>query len=127
MNILITSCSKKVLLVKSFKKICNNFGGKILCTDINLNSPALYYADDYFLSPKLNDNNYFDFIINNCNKYKIKLLIPTRCGELEYFSKNKNVFKEKGIIIMICSLESLEICQNKNVFFTSQHEAQKYS
>ena len=40
--------NKKVLLIKSFKTNQNNLGGKIYATDININSPALFFADDYF-------------------------------------------------------------------------------
>jgi hypothetical protein len=45
MNILITSCSKKVLLVKSFKTHINNLGGLLFVTDININSPAYSFSE----------------------------------------------------------------------------------
>ena len=113
MNILITSCSKKVLLIKSFKTYLNNKGGLLFATDININSPALYFADDHFLCPKSSEHLFIEFLINNCIKYKIGLVIPTSCRELKKFSENKNKFEKIGCKVMICSPETINICQNK--------------
>ncbi len=71
MNILITSCSKKVLLIKSFKTYLNNKGGLLFATDININPPALYFADDYFLCPRSDEQMFIDFIIDNCSNNNI--------------------------------------------------------
>jgi carbamoyl-phosphate synthase large subunit len=116
MNILITSCSKKVLLVKSFKTYLNNMGGLIYATDININSPALYFADDYFLCPRSDNPKFIEFLLNNCKKFNIGLLIPTSDRELKIFAENKKKFKDIGVKVMICSVKSLEICQNKKKF-----------
>ena len=116
MNILITSCWKKVLLVKSFKTHLNNMGGLLYVTDININSPALYFADDYFLCPKSDDPKFIDFLLNNCKKFSIKLIVPTSCRDLKLFAINKKNFEKIGCKIMICSPESVEICQNKQKF-----------
>ena len=116
MNILITCCSKKVLLVKAFKTYLNNLQGLLIATDCDLNAPALYFADDFFLSPKMHESNFLDFMIMNCRKYNIKLLIPTSCNELEFYARNKCKFNKIGCDVMICSIETVDICQNKQKF-----------
>ena len=116
MNILITSCSKKVLLIKSFKTHLNNMGGLLFATDISINSPALYFADDYFLCPRFDEHLFIDFMIKNCIKHKIKLIIPTSCRELRLFSEHKKEFEENGCKVMISSVETIDICQNKDLF-----------
>jgi len=116
MNILITSCSKKVLLIKSFKTYLNNNGGLVYATDININSPALYFADDYFLCPRSDNPKFIDFLIKNCKKYNIGLIIPTSDRELKLFSINKNKFEDINCKVMICSQEAVDICQNKKKF-----------
>ena len=116
MNILITSCSKKVLLIKSFKTHLNNMGGLLFATDISINSPALYFADDYFLCPRFDEPLFIDFMIKNCIKHKIKLIIPTSCRELRLFSEHKKEFEENGCKVMISSVETIDICQNKDLF-----------
>ena len=113
MNILITSSSKKVLLIKSFKTYLNNIGGLLYACDININSPSLYFADDFFLCPRYDHPKFIDFLLNNCKKFNIKLVIPTSCRELKILSVKKYKFENIDIKVMVCSTKSLEICQNK--------------
>ena len=117
MNILITSASRKVGLVKTFKKALEeNGGGKVFAGDINPQSPSLYFADDYLLLPRSDKDSFIGDLIDICQKYEINLLIPTRDEELSLFSKNIDEFSNIGTKIMVSSTESINICQNKNSF-----------
>ena len=114
-NILITSASRKVSLVRNFKKALNKTG-KIYAADINVNSPALYFADEYLIVPRSDDPNFINFIIDFCKKKDIKLIIPTRDEELILFAENKDLFDERNIEIMVSDVEAIEICQDKEKF-----------
>ena len=114
-NILITSASRKVSLVRNFKRALEG-NGKIFAADIDSNSPALYFADDYLMVPRSDDPNFINFIIDFCKKEDIKLIIPTRDEELILFSKNKKLFDEIGINVMVSEVETIEICQDKEKF-----------
>lgn len=114
-NILITSASRKVSLVRNFKKALGN-QGKIIAADINPESPALYFADDYLIVPRSDNPNFIDFIVDFCKNNSIKLIIPTRDEELSLFSKNKEIFDEINVKIMVSDVETIEICQNKVKF-----------
>ena len=114
-NILITSASRKVSLVRNFKKaLCNQ--GKIIAADINPESPALYFGDDYLIVPRSDDPNFINFIVDFCKNNYIKLIIPTRDEELSLFSKNKDIFDEIGVKIMVSNVETIELCQDKEKF-----------
>lgn len=114
-NILITSASRKVSLVRNFKKaLCNQ--GKIIAADINPESPALYFADDYLIVPRSDDPNFINFIVDFCKNNSIELIIPTRDEELSLFSKNKDIFDEIGVKIMVSNVETIELCQDKEKF-----------
>lgn len=114
-NILITSASRKVSLVRNFKKALGN-QGKIIAADINPESPALYFADDYLIVPRSDDPNFINFIVDFCKNNSIKLIIPTRDEELSLFSKNKDIFDDIGIKIMVSDVETIQICQDKKKF-----------
>ena len=114
-NILITSASRKVSLVRNFKKALGN-QGKIIAADINPESPALYFADDYLIVPRSDDPNFIKFIVDFCKNNSIKLIIPTRDEELSLFSKNKDIFDDIGIKIMVSDVETIQICQDKKKF-----------
>ena len=114
-NILITSASRKVSLVRNFKKALGN-EGKIIAADINPNSPALYFADDYLMVPRSDDPNFINFIRDFCKKNSINLIIPTRDEELILFSKNEEIFEEINVKIMVSDVDTIEICQDKLKF-----------
>lgn len=121
-HILITSASRKVSLVRNFKKTLGS-NGKIWAADINIESPALYFADEYLIVPRSDNPKFIDFIINFCKKQEIKLIIPTRDEELLLFSKNKCLFDEIDVKLMVSDVESIEICQDKERFikFCKKH------
>lgn len=114
-NILITSASRKVSLVRNFKKAIGN-DGKIIAADINPNSPALFFADEYLIVPRSDDPNFIKFLVDFCKKESIKLIIPTRDEELILFSRNKEIFEEINVKIMVSDADSIEICQDKEKF-----------
>ncbi len=117
MNILITSASRKVGLVKTFKKaLKENGGGKVFAGDINPQSPSLYFADEYIILPRSDKDSFIDELIEICKNHEINLLIPTRDEELSLFSKNIDKFSNVGIKVMVSPWESINICQNKDSF-----------
>lgn len=124
MNVLITSASRKVGLVKTFKKaLQGNGGGKVFAGDINPQSPSLYIADEGLILPRSDKDSFIDELMEICKKYDITLLIPTRDEELSLFSKNADKFSSIGTKIMVSPTESIEICQNKDSFieFCNSH------
>jgi len=117
MNILITSASRKVGLIKAFQHaLSQNKGGKVIAVDVNSLSPALYFADDYYLVPRSNNPEFMKTMLDMCEDLNIKLLIPTRDEELPFFAENKDKFSEIGTHVMVSDTETIEICQNKELF-----------
>lgn len=119
MNILITSVSRKVWLVKAFKDALRQegIGGKVISTDINNLSAGLYMSDKHYLVPPSSDQNFIPTILRLCKKENIKLLIPTRDGELLLFAKNKEKFEKQGTHVMVSNPEIIEICNDKYRFY----------
>lgn len=118
-NILITSVSRKVWLVKAFKDALKQEGidGKVISADINSLSAGLYMSDKHYLIPPSTEQNFIPVILKICKKDNIKLLIPTRDGELLLFAKNKEKFKKQGTYVIVSNPEVIEICNNKYSFY----------
>ncbi|WP_420265086.1 ATP-grasp domain-containing protein [Candidatus Magnetominusculus dajiuhuensis] len=117
MNILITSASKKVTLVKCFKNaIEKEGGGKVYAADINPLSAALYMADGHFLVPPDNDPEFIAALIDICKAHKIRLIVPTRDEELPVFAASREMFSSIGTAIMVAPPETIAICQDKRMF-----------
>lgn len=116
-NVLILSVGRRVELVKSFKAAQNNLAmkkAKVIAVDISKYAPALYFADRYYLVPKITDNRYIDTIIDISNKEDISLIVPTIDTELSILAFNKELIEEKtNAKVLVSSLECIEICNDK--------------
>lgn len=117
MNILITSASRKVSLVKTFQQaLAEEGGGKVVAVDTSPLSVALYFADEHFLVPPSHKPEFPETILRLCEQLNIKLIVPTRDEELPMFAEHKEKFAEAGTLVMVPSLDAVRICQDKNVF-----------
>ncbi|MEO5356436.1 MAG: ATP-grasp domain-containing protein [Nitrospirae bacterium YQR-1] len=117
MNVLITSASKKVWLIKAFKKaLAAEGGGLVYAIDISPNAPALYFADCHYLCLRDSDPHFADSVLSLCKQHQITLIIPTRDEELPIFSKLREVFLKDGIFIMTAAPQTIDVCQDKKKF-----------
>lgn len=119
MNILITSASRKVALIEAFKTaVLKEGGGKIISVDSSSLSPALLRSDVGLVVPESDNDNFIAALIKICKKYKVKLIVPTRDEELVLFSKNRDMFKNKGIEVMVAKQGTIELCLDKRKFLS---------
>lgn len=115
-NVLITSVSKKVWLVEAFKDAlgqATSVSGKVVSVDSDPLSAGFYKSDKHCIVPYSDEFDFIPEILSICKKEKIKLIVPTRDGELLVFAKNKPRFKKQGIEVMVSDPEIIEICNDK--------------
>ena len=115
-NILLCSAGRRVELVKAFltsiKKYLPN--GKVFCTDINPGlSPACIIANDFFKVPRVTEISYVQKLLDVCLKNQIGLVIPTIDTELLVLAKNRKMFKENGITLLVSDTDLIELCRDK--------------
>jgi carbamoyl-phosphate synthase large subunit len=116
-NILITSASRKVALVQTFKKALAEFGGgRVIAADITPLAPALFHADAGLLIKRSDDPEFIDHLIELCRREYVELLVPTRDEELPILAAAKERFASTGVTVMIGSHETVRICQDKIEF-----------
>lgn len=126
MNILVTSAGQRVSLVQAFQKELKQFytQGKVFTADLNpMLAPACHISDGYFSVPRVTDIDYIPTLLELCLKGNIKLVIPTIDTELLVLSQYKQVFAEKGIILIVSDRDLVEKCRDKrltNVLFESK-------
>tara|TARA_R110002049_G_scaffold175107_1_gene342415 strand:- start:7318 stop:8286 length:969 start_codon:yes stop_codon:yes gene_type:complete len=129
MNILITSAGRRVSLVKAFQKELKHLFPKAKVYTVDTmaeTSSACRVSDGFFTVPSVDDTQYIPFLINLCKSYDIKLIIPTIDTELLILSKNKEVFLENGIKVVVSSFDFIQKCRDKRkvqIFFGSRNIA----
>ena len=112
MNILILSAGTRNKIVQYFKKELSE-EGKIIAADCSKLAPALYDADNYYIVPRITDENYISIILDICKKENINTLISLIDPELSLIAKNIELFKESGVNPIISDYDKVEMCFDK--------------
>ena len=100
MNILFTSVGRRTYLVEYFKNALKN-DGKVYVANSDANSPAFLVADESVVSPLIYDKNYIPFLLEFCKKNNINAIISLFDIDLPILSKNKDLFKQNGITVVV--------------------------
>ena len=122
-NILITSAGQRVALVRSFQETLRSYypDAKVFTTDMNPQlAPAAYVSDGCFEVARVTDAEYIPQLLRVCKERKIGMVVPTIDTELLVMAKNKQLFEDNGIFIIVSSSEFVSLCRDKRntgVFF----------
>ncbi len=118
-NILITSVSRKVWLVKAFKDALDQEGvnGKVVSIDMKPLSAGLYLGDKYYLVPPSSNADFIPTVLDICRTENVNLVIPSRDGELQVFAESRKEFAEYGVQVMVSDPEVIEVCNDKYRFY----------
>ena len=117
MNVVVTSVSRKVSLVRSFQQALESEGsGKVIAVDSSPLAAALYFADEHFLVPRDDHPKYLDSMLAICKRCEVKLLIPSRDEELPFFAEHGDEFSAIGTKVIVAELPTIGICQDKKSF-----------
>ena len=119
MNILLTSASRKIWLIKAFEAAIRRSGlrGHVLALDKDPLSASLYYSRYRYLWPYSPGEEQVESLKKLCIKEDVRLVIPTRDGELPMFAGCREDLAKEGIMVMVSPLKTVEICQDKYAFF----------
>lgn len=116
MNILILSCGTRNKLIRYFKEKENGVGN-VIGTDCSVYAPALYEADSHYIVPRMTSPDYLDTILDICHKEKINAVLPLQEDELFLISSHRKLFTDAGIIPVVSSPETVELCRDKYAFY----------
>ena len=122
MNILFTSVGRRTYLVEYFKEALNG------CDEVHVansdeNYPDFLVADKYVVSPLIYDDNYISFLLEYCDKNKINAIISLFDIDLPILSKNKKLFADNGIKVIVSDKRVLDVCNDKyaTYIFLKEH------
>lgn len=113
MNVLVTSAGRRVKIVEYMKESLESFGGTVIATDCDINAPAIHFADDYEIVPRIDNSNYIQVILDICEKHDIKAIISLIDPELELLVNNKEKFDERHIELILSPAKAVEIAFDK--------------
>jgi carbamoyl-phosphate synthase large subunit len=113
-NVLVTAASRRVPLVNAFRTATSRQGGgRVIVTDVNALSPAVYSGDRAYLVPLTSDPGYLDEILAICEAERIGMLIPTIDDELPIFSAAVERFAACGVRVVVSPESTTTLCNDK--------------
>ncbi len=119
MNILITSASRKVSLVRAFQSaLARHGGGDVIAVDTDPYAPALYVADQHYLVSRSAEPHFIEELVHLCQRERVGLIIPTRDEELPLFAAARERLEKCGLRVVVPGVEAVRLCQDKLAFVT---------
>jgi carbamoyl-phosphate synthase large subunit len=123
-NILVTSAAQKIPLIQSVmdaaQDICPTV--RVYAGDSHNQVLARYFTPYFWHMPILSDDCVSD-LIEYCSENQIRLIIPTRDGELLFWARHQMTFASCGIHVLVSPTNALERCLDKLYFsqWCAQH------
>jgi len=117
LNVLLTSISRKSGLVSAARQAITalTMTGEVWAGDLNPEAPARIEADGFWQMPRTDELSAGD-LVTFCKSKDIRLIIPTRDGELATFAKMREHLAGEGILLSVSSSETIELCDDKLAF-----------
>lgn len=117
-NAVVTSASRKIPLLKAVKQAMAKLGndGKLIAADSNAECLARHFVDDFWPMPPLADLT-DAVLLSELKQRGVRYIIPTRDGELPFWSEKKAWLKENGIDVMVSEGHAVEFCLDKLEFY----------
>lgn len=117
MNVLITSASSKLRLIDAFQKAALDTGGMVIAADSNPDCAAATFADHFHRLPCDEDAGYERALLDLCEDNNIKLIIPTRDGELMKLASMQKELAKRDICLPLPAPKGLEVVLDKLRFY----------
>ncbi len=107
-KVLITSASRKVVLVRSFKR-----EALVYVTDIDPLSPAIYVADFFYRAPLTLSPDFIPFILEVIRREGIDLIVPTTDDDLSVIASLREELLREGAFPLVSSPVVVSTCNDK--------------
>ncbi len=115
-NILFCSVGRRGRLLQDFRKSIND-RGHLVVTDMSPVAPAMFFADEAYLVPRISDPSYFDTILDICNKSEIKAITTLIDPEIEILSSHREDLLARGILPLCPAHWTARLCFDKYEMF----------
>ena len=112
MNILFTCAGRRTYLLKYFKEQLGE-NGKIIGADMQPTAPALSAADVRVLVPAVYNDQYVDVLYKICQENDVDVLISLNDLELPILARNKAIFEQIGVKVIVSDPNVIDICFDK--------------
>lgn len=119
-NILFCSVGRRAKLLKNFRESMEGCG-KLIATDMSPVAPALFFADETYLVPRITDPNYSQTVIDICHKSQVKAITTLIDPEIEILAKHRDDLLQLGILPLCPAAWTAHLCFDKYEMYKYLH------
>ena len=119
-NILFCSVGRRARLLMDFRESMNGCG-KIVATDLSPVAPALFFADETYLVPRITAPDYYERILEICVKSEVKAITTLIDPEIELLAKHREELLSLGILPLCPADWTAHLCFDKYEMFRHLH------
>jgi carbamoyl-phosphate synthase large subunit len=117
LNVLITSASRKISLVRAFQQaLAAEGGGQVIAVDARPLAAALQAADQGYVVPSGLGEELTHALETICKRHAVRLIVPTRDEELPFFAASRERWNALGVEVAVSDTPAVETCQDKKRF-----------
>lgn len=117
MNVLVTSISNKIPMLKAVRHALERSSdcGVLFGADADSKCLGVYFVDQFWLCPRLHEG-FIDELLQYCLKNRISVIFPSRDGELKYLAIHKEKLRQHQIYVMISAVDAVQFSLDKLLF-----------
>jgi RimJ/RimL family protein N-acetyltransferase/predicted ATP-grasp superfamily ATP-dependent carboligase len=117
LRVLVSSSGAKAPLISVIKDVSQRMpvALSVIAGDANPSALSKYVADEFIHLPSTDQYN-LEKIGSLCKERNIDLIIPTRDGELDFWSRNRQFFEDHGTAVLVSEPEAIAISVDKLAF-----------
>ena len=120
-NILFCSVGRRARLLMDFRQSMNGCG-RLVATDLSPVAPALFFADETYLVPRITAPDYFDHVLDICDKSKVKAITTLIDPEIEILANHRKELLAKGVLPLCPADWTAHLCFDKYEMFRHLHD-----
>lgn len=115
-NILFCSVGRRARLLMDFRESMKGCG-KLVAADLSPVAPALFFADETYLVPPITAPDYYEHILDICEKSKIKAITTLIDPEIELLAQHRKELSAIGILPLCPADWTAHLCFDKYEMF----------
>jgi carbamoyl-phosphate synthase large subunit len=116
-TVLISSAGRRVELLRGFRRALGSLGlgGRVIATDASWYSSAFHDADEAFVVPRLDSDDYIPTLLALCEKQQVDLVVPTIDTEMAAWVAGRDAFTALGTTVALSGAGVVDIAADKQL------------
>lgn len=78
---------------------------------------GMYDCDDFVMTPSIYDINYIQTLLDICINRNVDILVPGLDDEIDFLSKERNLFIQSGIKVLLPDQALVDVCRDKKKMY----------